>query len=711
MAPNIKKKIIVTGDHCWDRFVYVVGVDDRPPNFLEAWIEAKDSWNIRLPGGAGCLAAYINALGNFKANDPFQKDASNHIELAESIYFLTKQMTKREKKEIEKDKSKSPNDVSNAARWRMGQSVVAGEKPLPYYQIVKLDKRKWSRKQPVVFVDFNQGCRTGNIEGERGAFADLFQGRPYLIRTHDPRHKEWYDLRKEKLLSKGIWFSPLQDLDGGALKFPGNWRDIRDRVVTYLQEDETLWDKDEELWLQTIVIQVWYDGALVFRADQPREADVVKIFAGDQPESFALNGYGAVLGGGIVLSATLTEALFDPSALISSVERGLCLLRTKCEEGYVGPPPGERDWKPPRNVNLPTGLQRPYEIIDCRYDPPVGDFVTVKRIVTAEQLEFKRLSSFSLGDLVTCNPTEARIFLRLLNRFRKVVDGSRQEVLSFAILGEPGSGKSFLARQLGRGADPEESKLHEMHYNLAQFSSLERLVDAFQEIQAVTMQGKTPFVLWDEFDTSFEGQQGGWWKYFLMPMEDGNFLNGNREESLGKSIFAFIGGVYQDEAEFNKEAVQSDNGRLAKGPDFHSRLGGVIQSPRVGFSKETNDDRSQDDPAKLVRALIIRRLLKEQRKDKRSECLENISEEVLAYLTHVRLRHGVRSLKQILAASELGRTRAFTLHNLPPTDVLCPHVEDDETDPNPVERFLSREDMKVINVQQQNLRLLWTNDE
>ena len=47
------KRLIVTGDHALDRFLYVEGIKDEPPNLRDAWIGANRFWTELLKGRAG----------------------------------------------------------------------------------------------------------------------------------------------------------------------------------------------------------------------------------------------------------------------------------------------------------------------------------------------------------------------------------------------------------------------------------------------------------------------------------------------------------------------------------------------------------------------------------------------------------------------------------------------------------------------------------
>ena len=90
----------------------------------------------------------------------------------------------------------------------------------------------------------------------------------------------------------------------------------------------------------------------------------------------------------------------------------------------------------------------------------------------------------------------------------------------------------------------------------------------------IGLSGKIPLVFWDEFDTSLEETPLGWLRYFLAPMQDGKFQEGQINHPIGRAIFVFAGGTSSSMAEFDKGT--EENFKSAKGPDFVSRLKGYI---------------------------------------------------------------------------------------------------------------------------------------
>lgn len=174
--------------------------------------------------------------------------------------------------------------------------------------------------------------------------------------------------------------------------------------------------------------------------------------------------------------------------------------------------------------------------------------------------------------------------------------------------------------------------------------------------------------MWDEFDTALNERKAAWLPSFLMPMQDAKFFDGSTNQSLGKCVFVFIGGTFEDDNEFGIWA-SSDEGRKQKGTDFHSRLDSSLNVPSVDFKSYSKNPLIVEDQAKLVRAIMIRTFLIQ------SENIKWISQDVLAFLLHVPLEHGVRSLQKIIIASELRKTKCFELYHLPPQDVLQLHVD------------------------------------
>lgn len=665
-------QIFVTGDKSIDRFIYIKGFPDEPANLRETWVSANRFWSVDHDGGAGCLLQLLKKDG-MSVEDP----CPGKNDSAQSIYILTQ--------------------ANKAKKWCVGQAIVAGEREYPSGDLT-CDERLLSGKAPAVIIDFNQGW----LKNNRNELHNFLKDRTFIIRTHDPRKDDWKKLRQMGTQT-GVWFSPIQDMADGSLWFPGNWENLHKRLLEYLQIDDTLWQKGQ--WQHYIVVQIAYDGALVVGPGMPEQGELL-IFKGDQPDSFTREGYGTVVAGGIVFVYSLIQSLLsstmpDSKVILDCARTGLARIRKVVTEGYTGPVDGESDWNPSAGTNLPVEALNKVntgDIIAYTMKSPAPDWDTACEIVCGDEEKLREKTVFKLGWLVTCSPEYAHILLRLSSRLKNHIYNDK-EVLSFSLFGGPGSGKSFVARQIAKAIDPDDTKFRHKTFNLSQLNDPARLIDAFKMIQSICLQGKIPFILWDEFDTSFKGDRAGWLSSFLMPMQDAEFFDGMTNQKLGKCVFVFIGGTFEDDREFS-EWTLSEDGRRLKGTDFHSRLDSSLNVPSVDLKGESDDLFNTPDEAKLVRAVMIRTFLQEEKR------IKTISPDVLSFLLHVPLQHGVRSLQRIISASELRKTTNFQTFHLPPLDVLQLHVNEAKIPRNKsVISFLN--DIKLEMFQYPLLELEW----
>lgn len=652
-------EVLVTGDRSIDRFIYLEGFPDKPANLRDAWVDAVRFWRVNLDGGSGSLVQYLKTSG-INAFDPCSMPANG----AESIYILTRGGEKKGQK------------------WCIGQAITAGEREYPSGQLSKCDFKKIPERALAVILDFNQGWLANN----KDMINVFLQKRTFIVRTHDPLRSEWKNIRNSSA-KKGIWFSPVQDMANGSLWFPGNWENLRERILDYIGSDNTIWKKGK--WLHYIVIQISYDGILIIGPDISKEGELI-IFKGDQPGSFLREGYGTVVAGGIIFLYSLAQALLSAKPLnakhiIKCAQTGLARIRQVVKEGYIGPDKEDSAWRPPSTTNLPVKiLEHPNTTHIITYSkPPAANWENASAIVCGNEDTLLEKTVFRLGKLTTSSPDYAHTLLRLSSRVESHIARGKG-ILSFSIFGGPGSGKSFVANQVAASVDNPEKSIFEQlpPFNLSQFDDSSRLVDAFKQIQTASLQGKVPFVLWDEFDTFHNGSRAGWISSFLMPMQDGEFFDGMSNRALGKCVFVFMGGIFKDDAEFNNWA-SSEDGRVLKGPDFHSRLSSSLTVPSVDFTIGTKESFMKEDPAKLVRAVLIRAFLEHYPR------LKSISQEVLAFLLHVPLEHGARSLEKIISASELSKTADFEMYHLPPLDVLQLHVDESKIPSHSITEFMN----------------------
>jgi hypothetical protein len=277
------------------------------------------------------------------------------------------------------------------------------------------------------------------------------------------------------------------------------------------------------------------------------------------------------------------------------------------------------------------------------------------------------------GNLLTVDRHEIESFRSIRNlvfEYCKITQQKRP--LSIAVFGSPGSGKSFGIIEIANNLLPGQIEVRE--FNLSQFDSAENLISALHQVRDTGLGGKIPLVFWDEFDTALEGKPLGWLRYFLAPMQDGRFQEGQISHPIGRAIFVFAGGTASSMAEFNQG--MNETFRSAKGPDFVSRLKGFINilgpNPvKVG---------GPDPYFILRRAILLFSILKRSNPQlfSRQEGREilNIDPGVLRAMLRIdEYTHGARSIESIIAMSQLTGKTAFKRSSLPPEPQLDLHVD------------------------------------
>ncbi len=282
------------------------------------------------------------------------------------------------------------------------------------------------------------------------------------------------------------------------------------------------------------------------------------------------------------------------------------------------------------------------------------------------------------GKLVTADRREIESFRSIRSLIGEYCEQRQHKPLSIAVFGPPGSGKSFTVSQIAQSSSPDD--IIPLSFNLSQFNTIEDLYDAFHRIRDTALKGKIPLVFWDEFDCIFNQKPMGWLRYFLAPMHDGTFQEGQIVHPIGRSIFVFAGGVYSSLNEFvNTSGVEDFS--MVKGPDFISRLKGYVDilGPNPNLA-----DQGKEDPYYLIRRSIILRVLLELNVPQIFSSYKgmkrpNIDQGVLRALLHVSsYKHGVRSIESILSMSSLSGKSSFERSSLPPEAQLKLHVNGNE---------------------------------
>jgi len=297
------------------------------------------------------------------------------------------------------------------------------------------------------------------------------------------------------------------------------------------------------------------------------------------------------------------------------------------------------------------------------------------------QYALKSIPIAQFGNLRTVDRDEIESYRSIKNLMCEYISTTNStRPLCIAVFGTPGSGKSFGVTEIAASIAPRLIK--KLNFNLSQLSTPLELINAFHKVRDFCLEGKLPLVFFDEFDAGFE-EKLGWLKYFLSPMQDGVFREGDSLHYIGKAIFVFAGGTSSTLKEFCGEDIgdEEDYKRFlidfkgAKGPDFLSRLRGYVN---ILGPNQTN---RQSDQLFIIRRAMLLRALFERKvphliNDKGEAQIDN---GVLRALLKIpRYKHESRSMEAILEMSLLTNAKKWEQSYLPSKEQLRLHVDEEE---------------------------------
>lgn len=222
--------------------------------------------------------------------------------------------------------------------------------------------------------------------------------------------------------------------------------------------------------------------------------------------------------------------------------------------------------------------------------------------------------------------------------------------LNCLILGAPGWGKTFLAGKLGEVFD-----FNLLFFNLAQLTSLEQVIDCFDSISSLQNQQKRRPVLafFDEIDSKLDGQYA--FSMFLSPMLDGTYRRGGRIFYLAPCVWLFAGAI-------DPSLIEGAD----KTPDFMSRINGP--TIRLDFGEKSRDPKSMTEQVYLGVQLL---------QDNFSD-VYRVSDYVLDFFHRLGMKHGVRSLEQVIRKFRNVQYGQVGQSNLPEYNEISSLIEIDQ---------------------------------
>ena len=415
---------------------------------------------------------------------------------------------------------------------------------------------------------------------------------------------------------------------------------------------------------------------------------------------------GDIIGGTATLTAFLaTGFIGDPGhgGLADAAARGLTAVRNLHGGGYEADARGQLTFPAARVAAagcLPDGsfdrvaVRDPARLLarpaSAPGQPPRRGFWTIleethphalgevaRQVVVQGPAALRGVPRGQFGDLLTVDRHVIEAFRAIRELMEQYCRLDRAEQpLSIAVFGPPGSGKSFGVTQVATSLLP--GRIKKIEFNLSQLGSPDDLIDALHQVRDTSLTGKIPLVFWDEFDTPLDGQALGWLRYFLAPMQDGAFRQGQIVHPIGRAVFVFAGGTAAAISEFGHD-LSEEQLRAAKQPDFVSRLRGYLNvlgpDPRPAAG-EPGTDRFYP----LRRAILLQSMLRRKapaliRRHDGQEVLSLDPGVLQAFLEVPHYRHGARSMEAIIEMSQLTGSSSYQRSCLPSEAQLDLHVD------------------------------------
>ena len=215
-------------------------------------------------------------------------------------------------------------------------------------------------------------------------------------------------------------------------------------------------------------------------------------------------------------------------------------------------------------------------------------------------------SEGTIGRFITCTQGFKQELNALEQTVNTYVDRQRpSRPLNLLLAANPGSGKSFLVKELSKQISGDTEFLE---YHVASFRKLDDLFSIFQRIQSLNLEGKLPFVLLDEVDGRVDGRYI--FPNLLAPLWDGVFHIGQERHHLGRAVLFFAASAllsspskqnvlgpidkevtYLEFAEKWRRKVKAElrESEVPKARDFIDRIDLLLCIPPIDFAISDGD--------------------------------------------------------------------------------------------------------------------------
>lgn len=299
----------------------------------------------------------------------------------------------------------------------------------------------------------------------------------------------------------------------------------------------------------------------------------------------------------------------------------------------------------------------------------------------------------------------------------EAMNPGNKSILSIAVFGPPGSGKSFVSERIANSAcqasgiglvlrkinlasiSDSEKLTEKINKFFAEYKNLQDVADGIRDDEEnrldkgsrkIRRRNLQLILFFDEFDCTVNDKNLGWLKTFLPMMQDGEFsmvhntFNEDYFKNYNQPILIFAGGTSYTYSSFSRHDSAGDpEDKLrfaqAKGPDFVSRLRGHIDI--LGPSKTSElDEGYVIRRAILLRTSFLKRIKESDERIKDDSSLDHCLYKpfVRAMLTVSRYKHGARSMEAIIKMSGMLPGGRITAASIPPHAQLNMHVDANE---------------------------------